>query len=375
MSDTSPWDQFPRRTIACFLLAVFFIFSSIGFVDDMFGLGREPKLKFGLSVLLSGLFAVCYSVAGITLRRKFWLALAPIFAVQFVVMGAVGHWLPDAPSPSALDAGALHRLSSRLVFDGVCTIVAVSLGYAGLAYVSISEAHRFAKTRAEKALLESEMAAAREVQQVILPELRGTFPGFTVESVYKPAQQVGGDFYQVLAAENGGLLVVVGDVAGKGLPAAMLVSMLVGSIRSTAGRTHEPADLLSEMHDRLIGRTAGGFSTALVAYVSADGAVTIANAGHLSPYLDGCEVELAGALPLGVANAGHYDVTRLRLEPGSRLTFLSDGVVEAQGKDGELFGFERARAISMRPAAEIVEQAVRHGQADDITVVTIKRVA
>ncbi len=69
----------------------------------------------------------------------------------------------------------------------------------------------------------------------------------------------------------------------------------------------------------------------------------------------------------------HRDIARLRLEPGSRLTFLCDGVVEAQSKDGELFGFDRARAISTRPAAEIVEEAVRHGQADDITVVTIER--
>jgi sigma-B regulation protein RsbU (phosphoserine phosphatase) len=101
--------------------------------------------------------------------------------------------------------------------------------------------------------------------------------------------------------------------------------------------------------------------------------VTIANAGHLSPYLDGREVELAGALPLGIADGGNFEAKRFELRPASRLTFYSDGIVEAQNKHGELFGFERARAISTKPAAAILEAAVKFGQEDDITVVTIER--
>ena len=119
----------------------------------------------------------------------------------------------------------------------------------------------------------------------------------------------------------------------------------------------------------------GGFATAVAAHISRDGMVTIANAGHLSPYLDGKEVELAGALPLGIADGGKFEAKHFELRPGSRLTFYSDGVVEAQGKSGELFGFERARAISTKPAAAIAEAAVAFGQSDDITVVTIERLA
>jgi len=196
-----------------------------------------------------------------------------------------------------------------------------------------------------------------------------------VDSVYQPAQQVGGDFFQVLPAGEGGLLVVVGDVAGKGLPAAMLVSVLVGAIRGVAAYTKDPAELLASLNDRLVGRTQGGFSTALVARIAADGGVTIANAGHLSPYLDGREVELQGALPLGVVKNAAYQVTHFHLPQGSRLTFYSDGVIEAQNEKGELFGFERGRAISTQPAAAIVEAARQFGQEDDITVVTIERLA
>lgn len=225
----------------------------------------------------------------------------------------------------------------------------------------------------QQALLEGEMAAAREVQQVILPDEIETVAGFSVDSAYQPAQQVGGDFFQVIPAPEGGLLLVVGDVAGKGLPAAMLVSVLVGAIRGVAEFTCDPAELLANLNDRLVGRAGASFSTALVAHISATGRVSVANAGHLSPYLDGREVELQGALPLGVKSGAHYETTNFHLAPGSRLTFYSDGVVEAQNAKGELFGFERGRAISTNPAAVIVEAAKEFGQSDDITVVAITR--
>jgi phosphoserine phosphatase RsbU/P len=224
-----------------------------------------------------------------------------------------------------------------------------------------------------QALLEGELAAAREVQQVILPEKVEAIPGFKVESVYLPAQQVGGDFFQVLPAGEGGMLLVVGDVAGKGLPAAMLVSVLVGVVRGAAEYTMVPAELLANLNERLIGRVHGGFSTALIARFSADGTVIIANAGHLSPYLDGTEVTLPGALPLGIASGVRYESSQFILERGSRLTFYSDGVVEAQDAHGALFGFERVQAISTQSAQAIVDAAKHFGQQDDITVVTIER--
>ena len=232
---------------------------------------------------------------------------------------------------------------------------------------------RSSKMSRRQAIIESEMAAAQEVQKVLLPEHREIIPGFTVESVYEPAQQVGGDFFQIAPASDGGLVIVVGDVAGKGLPAAMLVSVLVGAISGISEYTKDPAELLSGLNERLVGRSGGGFSTAVAAYITANGAVTIANAGHLSPYLDGKEIALPGALPLGVALGVRYETTHFHLEPGSRLTFYSDGVVEAQNHKGELFGFERAMAISTKPASAIVEAAKKFGQEDDITVVTITR--
>jgi phosphoserine phosphatase RsbU/P len=222
--------------------------------------------------------------------------------------------------------------------------------------------------------IEQELAAARSVQQILIPEELPSVPGLAVESAYLPAQQVGGDFFQVLPTADGGLLLVVGDVSGKGLPAAMLVSVLVGSIRSTAEFTSDPAELLAHLNQRLIGRTKeGGFSTAIAALIPPHGPVILANAGHLAPYLDGKEVELPSALPLGIVSGTKYESSQVQLRPGSRLTFYSDGVVEAQNETGELFGFERGQQISTRGAAAIVEAARRFGQSDDITVVTVER--
>ncbi len=375
MNSTNPLRTAPRRAVVVFLLAVFFTFVAMGVANDIVSIGRIPTLRFGITVLLSGSFAVCYAVAGVTLRSRVWKAFIPLFAVQIGVMSFLAHKYPNKPKPRQMNAADVESFESRLNFDGNATIIAVCLGYAGFVHVFVSESRRHIRASAEKAVLEAEMAAAREIQQVIVPEKGEGFPGFVVESVYKPARQVGGDFFQVLPAGKEGLLVVLGDVAGKGLPAAMLVSMLVGSIRTTAEDSDDPVVMLRKLNDRLVGRTMGGFATALAAHITRDGMVTIVNAGHLSPYLDGSEVELAGALPLGIQYGGNFEPKRFELRTGSRLTFYSDGVVEAQNKKGELFGFDRAKAISTKAATAIAEAAVEFGQEDDVTVVTIERVA
>jgi hypothetical protein len=231
---------------------------------------------------------------------------------------------------------------------------------------------RFMLARRQEERMAGELEAARQVQLVLLPDHLDQCPGFTVESVYQPAEQVGGDFFQQIGDGQDGMSIVVGDVSGKGLPAAMMVSVLVGAIRAEAAHSADPAALLRSLNDRVMGRSQSGFTTCLAAHISAQGRLTLANAGHLPPYLNGRELYLPGSLPLGILPESRYDSVVFDLLPGDRLTFVSDGVVEAQTKSGELFGFDRTCSISGSPATVIAETARLFGQCDDITVVTVE---
>jgi hypothetical protein len=237
---------------------------------------------------------------------------------------------------------------------------------------------RFTRASRREAWLAGEYEAARQIQQVLLPDALDQCTGFKVDYIYQPAEQVGGDFFQQIGDGCCGMLIVVGDVSGKGLPAAMLVSVLVGAIRTEAAHTTAPAALLDCLNQRMMGRANGGFTTCLAAHIDAAGLVTIANAGHLPPYLNGEEVPVPGALPLGILADAEYECTTIQMARGDRLTFVSDGVVEAQpgphfgSRPTELFGFERTRDLSRQPAADIAAAARAFGQTDDITVVTVE---
>jgi serine phosphatase RsbU (regulator of sigma subunit) len=121
----------------------------------------------------------------------------------------------------------------------------------------------------------------------------------------------------------------------------------------------------------MLARSGGGFTTCLVLRADADGKLTVANAGHIAPYLEGKELPLKNGLPLGLAAESTYTETTFQLGPGRQLTLVTDGVVEARDKDGALFGFERTAAISSQSADQIAKTAELYGQDDDITVLTL----
>ena len=231
---------------------------------------------------------------------------------------------------------------------------------------------RFARSRHEEGVLKSELEAAREVQRVLVPAENPAIPGFRIESIYKPAGEVGGDFFQILPTSAGGVLLVIGDVSGKGMPAAMTVSLLVGTVRTVAHYTQSPAEILGAMNQRMLARSNGGFTTCLVARLDADGTLTAANAGHIAPYFNGAELPFENGLPLGLNAQATYPESQFQLSPGGQLTLITDGVVEARNGTGELFGFERTAAIATNAAEDIARAAQAFGQEDDITVLTLE---
>ncbi|HWG20168.1 MAG TPA: PP2C family protein-serine/threonine phosphatase [Terracidiphilus sp.] len=235
------------------------------------------------------------------------------------------------------------------------------------------------RDRREKQRMAAELAAARAVQQVLIPEEIPTIPGFNIHSVYKPYGEVGGDFFQVLPVKSdsgaGGVLVIIGDVSGKGMPAAMTVSLLVGTVRTLAHYTQSPGEILAAMNQRMLVRSHGGFTTCLVLRADPNGTLTIANAGHIAPYVDGKELQLENGLPLGISADTIYAEAAFQLSPEQQLTFLTDGVIEARDKAGALFGFERSASLSTQPAEAIAQAAQAFGQDDDITVISVTRTA
>jgi hypothetical protein len=226
--------------------------------------------------------------------------------------------------------------------------------------------------RLERQTIDQELEQASELQQRVLIPEPITSALFAVETAYHPARSVGGDFFQVIAHPDGSLLIVVGDVSGKGVAAAMLVAVLVGAIRTRADETFDPAAILHTLNDRLLGRAGDHFATCIVAHLRPGGFMQIANAGHLPPYRNGAALDIPGSIPLGIVPGAHYDVHNLQLAPSDHLTFLTDGVPEARNATGALFGFDRLAELSSQTPGVIVDAAIAHGQDDDITIVSVR---
>jgi hypothetical protein len=258
------------------------------------------------------------------------------------------------------------------VFAGGYEWNLTSIAVGGLSVILAGASlRRLIGDRREKERLTGELEAARTIQQLLLPSDGPESNSYQLSAVYEPALELGGDFHWNRMTPDGSLLVVLGDVSGKGLKAAMLVSMAVGVLRRETSL--EPRAILTGLNDALTGYTDGGFVTCFCIRLRPDGRADLANAGHLAPWLDGQEVILEPGLPLGLASGAVYTQTELRMQAGQQLTCVSDGVIEAANGHGELFGFERARLISGKSAQEIAAAARAWGQNDDITVVTVRR--
>jgi len=328
-------------------------------------------------MLLAEIFPM--ALVAIGLRHKLdvsrWAVALTAFVLQML------HTLADA---SAFGQRFTHlALFTALVDTPLFTIQGIGFQFEKIMSLALFASIIFAVYRyileqqARRVALEQEMQSAREIQQVLIPETLPSLEGYAITSAYTPAQEVGGDFFQILAGPDGSTIVALGDVSGKGLKAAMNVSMIVGVMRAEAANTTSPREILTALNRCLAGRMQGGFATGLVFRLDPDGTVVFANAGHLPPYLNGLEFLLEPSLPLGLVSQADYSELKVRLHPGDQLSFYTDGLLEARNASGELYGFERLNALfAGRPTAQQAsETAVAFGQEDDITVLTLTRLA
>ncbi|HEY3706698.1 MAG TPA: SpoIIE family protein phosphatase [Terracidiphilus sp.] len=318
-------------------------------------------------------------LVGLGLRRKHhisrWAVALAAFALKMfesvASISAVGqrftHWsLYD----KVMDAPILSIQGVEFTIDKVGSL-------ALFAIILFAVFRYLLEQQARRTTLEQEMQSAREIQRVLMPETLPAIDGFAISSAYIPAQEVGGDFFQILPHPDGSSIIAIGDVSGKGLKAAMSVSMIVGALRAQSATTSGPAAILDGVNRCLLGRMNGGFATAILLRLDPDGTITLANAGHLPPFLNGQEHPIDPSLPLGMVPDIFYSESTLRIHPGDELLFYTDGLVEAQDENKQMYGFDRLRVLmALKPAARAAAQrAVDYGQQDDITVLTLTRLA
>lgn len=337
-----------------------------------------------LSVVIGALAFVSQSTL---LDRIFWqFAFYP--SLMWPLLAAIGLLLERKPGSIAialsilpvqlsgiwvsLISGQLHLPSLQFMQVGAFVIDIRSIGDVVFVFTTLTVLYlRFRDEQVRTLGLEQDMASARRMQERLLADTGESPAGFAVAAVYRPAKEVGGDFYKTELLEDGSLLIVVGDVSGKGLDAALLVAAVLGGLAVDLER--RPGVLLEDLNKAVLGRTGVGFITACCARLYPDGRLIAANAGHLSPYFDGKELPVEAGLPLGITTGVAYSESCFETRCGT-VTWLSDGVLEARNREGELLGFERMAALTVNPAEEIADAAQRWGQEDDITVLTVKTV-
>jgi predicted ester cyclase len=243
----------------------------------------------------------------------------------------------------------------------------------------------------ERERVEQELRVARSIQQASLPEEVPTLAGWQITPYYRPAREVGGDFYDFHLLSDGRLGVVVGDATGKGVPAALVMSTTCGMLRLAAQSYSSPGQMLQRVNEVLCPYIpANMFVTCFYAILDPEsGLLRYANAGHDLPYLhhDGKAKELrARGMPLGLMPGMSYEEKEDSLEVGDGALLYTDGLVEAHDPQREMFGFPRLQElVSEHGEEESLEEAlleelysfVGEGweQEDDITLVTLRRAA
>jgi sigma-B regulation protein RsbU (phosphoserine phosphatase) len=247
---------------------------------------------------------------------------------------------------------------------------------------------------AVKAAAERDLRIAREIQMGLLPadvaaQIQGT--GLDVHAVLEPAQQVGGDLFEVLRLSPDRVLVAVGDVSGKGIPAALFMAVTMTLLRSLAREGHAPGEILRRLNDELLAQNPRGMFVTLQCMVFdfTRRAVTCASAGHhaavqITPGRPPRLAFTSSARVLGLMPAGDSESETIELQAGDTLVLFTDGVSEAYDPDQELFGEERLLAhLEASPGASARETSLglldavrRHAagakQSDDITVVSVR---
>jgi serine phosphatase RsbU (regulator of sigma subunit) len=244
---------------------------------------------------------------------------------------------------------------------------------------------------ADRLSLKNDLEIAREIQQAMLPSGLYSAPGVETVGLSRPANTVGGDFYDILPLGDGRLIIAVGDVAGKGSPAALLMALLLAMMRTLVDERLEPAELVTRLNVQVCRHAPGSRFITLFygVYDPRSGELMYVNAGHMPPLVlrtgDAIERLSDGGMALGMFDQSSYVTGRTVLQPEELLAVYSDGITEAENPAGQPFdeqGLESALVVNRHSditaiGAAVVRAVEAHTAdirlADDLTILLLRR--
>jgi sigma-B regulation protein RsbU (phosphoserine phosphatase) len=253
---------------------------------------------------------------------------------------------------------------------------------------SILENARLIEHERERQRLEQELSIAREIQQALVPQGLQDYPHFSITGSHRPCYEVGGDYFDVCPLADGRIAVLIADVAGKGLGAALLTTMLQGALSGmTLGV--DPVKVFNHLNRFLCDRAAvGRYATMFFGLLDPEGALEFVRAGHPTPLLlrqgEVSELYSTGSFPIGLVDDATFTSTRIQLEPGDTLLLYTDGVTEAEDRERNLFqdgrlkeAFGQQQSSSLKAVQDGILGSVEKftdgaNQSDDVTLLLVR---
>jgi serine phosphatase RsbU (regulator of sigma subunit)/predicted ester cyclase len=356
------------------------------FVDHTLAPGQEPDRE-GYKRQVAE-YAAAFSDLTYTIEDQ--VAGGDKVVTRFIVRGTHDRRELMGVAPTGREATnmaiAIHRISRGKIAEewGVGTSISeLREGF-------VARWQHLEQERIERERVEQELRVARRIQQASLPKEVPTLEGWEISPHYRPAREVGGDFYDFHLLSDGRVGLVVGDATGKGVPAALVMATTSGMLRAVVQSVESPGEVLTRVNEALVAdMPQSTFVTCFYGVLDPEsGRLLYANAGHNLPCRrhNGQAEELrARGMPLGLMPGMSYEEKEAVLEAGDSTLFYSDGLVEAHDPRGEMFGFPRLRRLIAEHAAEegslvdfLMEELERFTgdgweQEDDITLVTLRR--
>jgi hypothetical protein len=367
------WLELSTRSLAIFLLAVFFTFSSLGFLLDILDLGRRSPAGLAALVLFSGGLAIAYGY--VIVRRRLWL-IPVVVVAQVLVSSFLPQWFPLRPA-----APSLAHLEGRVAIDVIGTLAVVMLGYGLFMMLIVREGTRAVALRAELTL-------AREIHQSLVPAIDRRRADVEVCGVSHPSGDVGGDLVDFVEDPDGSWIGYVADVSGHGVSAGLMMTMVKSAARAELRRGADLPALLATLNRTVLdARKPNMFVTFAAVRCHTTGELEFTVAGHLPilhvPGQGESHHDLTlPQIPLGIVDDYAFASRRTQWVPGDLLALVTDGLSEVFDRADREFGLDRlSRFLEERRTCALPElrtdllAAVRaHGpQIDDQTLLFLRR--